>query len=80
MRPPSGSEPVREPEEVLLIDPTPHNGCVRFATVVAFRPATLATKQALPFTWVGLPPAGSRQLLLAHGRNSSYFIWRTTRE
>ena len=28
--------------------------------------ATLATRRALPLTWAGLPPAGSRQLRLAH--------------
>src|SRR6266403_235032 len=30
--------------------------------VVAFHDATLATRQALPLTWAGLSPAGSRQL------------------
>ena len=46
--------------------PTPHNCCVRFAAVVTFRNATLATRRALPLTCTGLPPAGSRQLRLAH--------------
>ena len=30
--------------------------------VVAFHDATLATRRALPLTWAGLLPAGSRQL------------------
>jgi len=30
--------------------------------VVAFHDATLATRRALPLTWAGLSPAGSRQL------------------
>jgi hypothetical protein len=34
--------------------------------VVAFHDATLATRRALPLTWTGLPPAGPRQLCLAH--------------
>ena len=42
--------------------PTPHDCCVRFAMVVAFHSATLATRPALPLTWAGLSPAGSRQL------------------
>ena len=46
--------------------PTPHNCCGRFAAVVTFRDATLATRRALPLTCTGLPPAGSRQLRLAH--------------
>src|ERR1700689_4213111 len=41
--------------------------CVRFATVVTFRPATLATNRTLLPHWTGLPPAGSRQLSVAHG-------------
>src|SRR5499426_2501386 len=40
--------------------------CVRFATAVASGHATLATKRTLLLTWAGLPPAGSRQLCLAH--------------
>src|SRR5687768_14139558 len=40
--------------------------CVCFATIVADDPATLATGRALPPTRTGLPPAGSRQLRLAH--------------
>ena len=40
--------------------------CVRFATIVTDDPATLATGRALPPTRTGLPPAGSRQLRLAH--------------
>src|SRR3954471_14574142 len=40
--------------------------CVRFATIVADDPATLATGRVLPPTRTGLPPAGSRQLRLAH--------------
>src|SRR6516165_346005 len=45
---------------------TPRNRCVRFATAVASSHATLATKRTLLLTWAGLPPAGSRQLCLAH--------------
>src|SRR5215472_5717973 len=45
---------------------TPCNRCVRFATAVASGHATLATKRTLLLTWAGLPPAGSRQLCLAH--------------
>src|SRR5215208_5648785 len=45
---------------------TPCNRCVRFATTVASGHATLATKRTLLLTWAGLPPAGSRQLCLAH--------------
>src|SRR5262249_52537195 len=37
-----------------------------FATTVASGRATLATKRTLLLTWAGLPPAGSRQLCLAH--------------
>src|SRR5258705_11393576 len=48
---------------------TPCNRCVRFATTVASGHATLATKRMLPLTWAGLPPAGSRQLCLAHSFN-----------
>src|SRR3954462_14650572 len=49
------------------LNPTPHcNRCVRFATTVASGHATLATKRTLLLTWAGLPPAGSRQLCLAH--------------
>jgi hypothetical protein len=40
--------------------------CVRFATTVTDDPATLATGRALPPSRTGLPPAGSRQLRLAH--------------
>jgi hypothetical protein len=40
--------------------------CVRFKTIVADDPATLATGRALPPSRTGLPPAGSRQLRLAH--------------
>ena len=43
-------------------NPTPEE----VAAVVAFRNATLATRRALPLTWTGLPPAGPRQLRLAH--------------
>ena len=45
---------------------TPDDHCVRFAVVVTFPDATLVTKRALPLTWAGLAPAGSRQLRLAH--------------
>src|SRR6185369_12428082 len=48
---------------------TPCNRCVRFATTVASGHATLATKRTLLLTWAGLPPAGSRQLCLAHSFN-----------
>src|SRR3954469_15281380 len=48
------------------LNPTPHASCVRFATTVASGHATLATKRTLLLTWAGLPPAGSRQLCLAH--------------
>ena len=47
---------------------TPHDCCVRFAVVVTFHAATLATGRALPLTRAGLSPAGTRQLLLAHHR------------
>ena len=40
--------------------------CVRFKTIVADDPATLATGRALPPSRTGLTPAGSRQLRLAH--------------
>src|SRR5258708_20820890 len=45
---------------------TPNDHCVRFAVVVTFPDATLVTRRALPLTWAGLSPAGSRQLRLAH--------------
>jgi hypothetical protein len=45
---------------------TPNDHCVRFAVVVTFLDATLVTRRALPITWAGLSPAGSRQLRLAH--------------
>ena len=49
------------------LNPTPHMiCCVRFAVVVTFHDATLATGRALPLTRAGLSPAGSRQLRLAH--------------
>src|SRR3954447_17975679 len=41
---------------------TPQDCCVRFAVVVAFHAATLATGRALPLTRTGLSPAGTRQL------------------
>jgi hypothetical protein len=41
---------------------TLHDCCVRFAMVVAFHPATLATRRTLLLIWAGLSPAGSRQL------------------
>src|SRR5215211_4307657 len=47
---------------------TPQDCCVRFAVVVAFHAATLATGRALPLTRTGLSPAGTRQL-----------SWRTKR-
>src|SRR5437588_9856553 len=47
---------------------TPDDHCVRFAVVVTFPDATLVTRRALPLTWAGLSPAGSRQLRLAHRR------------
>jgi hypothetical protein len=45
---------------------TPSDHCVRFVVVVTFPDATLVTRRALPLTWAGLSPAGSRQLRLAH--------------
>jgi hypothetical protein len=42
----------------------------RFATTVASGHATLATKRTLLLTWVGLPPAGSRQRYLAPSTHS----------
>ncbi len=45
---------------------TRHDCCVRFALAVAGDDATLAGRLALPLTCTGLPPAGSRQLRLAH--------------
>src|SRR6202035_3081366 len=45
---------------------TPNDHCVRFAVVVTFPDATLVTRRALPLTWAGLSPAGSRQLRLTH--------------
>ena len=44
---------------------TPHNCCVRFVAPSPEAHATLTTRRALPLTWAGLPPAGSRQLRLA---------------
>src|SRR3954452_5844987 len=41
---------------------TPQDCCVRFAVVVTFHAATLATGRALPLTRTGLSPAGTRQL------------------
>ena len=41
---------------------TPQDCCVRFAVVVAFHAATLATGRALPLTRTGLSPVGTRQL------------------
>src|SRR3954452_10111577 len=41
---------------------TPQDCCVRFAVVVAFHAATLATGRALPLTRTGLSPDGTRQL------------------
>jgi hypothetical protein len=41
---------------------TPQDCRVRFAVVVTFHDATLATGRALPLTRAGLPPAGTRQL------------------
>src|SRR5215210_7765208 len=41
---------------------TPQDYCVRFAVVVAFHAATLATGRALPLTRTGLSPVGTRQL------------------
>jgi hypothetical protein len=49
--------------------------------VVTFHDATLATKQALPFTRTGLPPAGSRQLpdaLTVHLLERSAFFIRSS--
>jgi hypothetical protein len=54
------------------LNPTPHA-----IAVYASRPlsasshATLATKRTLLLTWTGLPPAGSRQLCLAHSLDHS---------
>src|ERR1700730_4188382 len=45
---------------------TTNDHCVRFAVVVTFPNTTLVTRRALPLTWAGLSPAGSRQLRLAH--------------
>jgi hypothetical protein len=45
---------------------TPRNCCVRSAGDVAAADATLATRRTPPLTWAGLPPAGHRQLRLAH--------------
>src|ERR1035437_1890199 len=42
--------------------PTLYNCCVRFAMVVTSHDATLATRRALPPTWAGHSPVGSRQL------------------
>ena len=44
------------------LNPTPHRIAVRFAGTVTGADATLATRRALPLTWAGLAPAGSRQL------------------
>jgi hypothetical protein len=51
-----------------LNSPPRNDCCVRFATVVSFRPATLTTGPTLLATRTGLSPAGSRQL-----------SWRTDR-
>src|SRR5215510_11843091 len=49
------------------LNPTPHAIAVYASqTTVASGHATLATKRTLLLTWAGLPPAGSRQLCLAH--------------
>lgn len=67
----SDSSPVSRPLRLLGLHklrsfaaqyPTPHNCCVRFAVVVAFHPATLATGRLLHLTRVGLPPTGPCQL------------------
>ena len=47
---------------------TPHD-CYVLALAVAGDDATLASGRALPLTRTGLPPAGSRQLRLAHEWN-----------
>src|SRR3954451_20656088 len=41
---------------------TPQDCCVRFAVVVTFHAATLATGRALPLTRTGLSPVGTGQL------------------
>src|SRR5215510_13203184 len=52
------------------LNPTPHAIAVYASqTTVASGHATLATKRTLLLTWAGLPPAGSRQLCLAHSFN-----------
>src|SRR3954469_12070088 len=48
--------------------------CVRFKTIVADDLATLATGRALPPSRTGLPPAGSRQLRLAHTNRLSAIL------
>src|ERR1700674_5078787 len=53
-------------EDFVAQSHTPIDHCVRFAVVVTFPDATLITRRALPLTWAGLSPAGSRQLRLAH--------------
>jgi hypothetical protein len=49
----------------------PQDRCVRFALTVADDYATLTTGRPLPLTRTGLPPVGSRQLLLAHKQSIS---------
>jgi hypothetical protein len=52
---------------------TPQDCCVRFAVVVAFHAATLATGRALPLTRTGLSPVGTRQLSWrTSGRGAGY--------
>jgi hypothetical protein len=41
---------------------TQQDCCVRFAVVVTFHDATLATGRELPLTQTGIPQAGKRQL------------------
>jgi hypothetical protein len=69
-----------------LNNPPRNDCCVRFATVVTFRPATLATNRTLLLHWTGLSPAGSRQLCVAHWHNQyfqrheMYFLERKPNE
>src|SRR5208337_3580489 len=53
-------------EDFVAQSHTPHDRCERFPLAVAGDGASLARGRALPLTRAGLPPAGSRQLRLAH--------------
>jgi hypothetical protein len=59
--------------------PTPRNRRVRFAAVVAYRPATLTAERPLRLTRTGLPPAATRQLPGALTVHTQFGARRTCR-